>query len=211
MKIPPREGPATAWEPSQQNNAFAPSSDPGCAWLLLRHARTLGRQDCFVGRSDRSVGDVEPALLADLAARIGHVDTVVVTPLQRTRQTLDLLLMQGLPQPRTILVEPDLVEQDFGAWEERSYDELAAQHPDYWAFWDDPAANVPPDGESFGQVCRRVRAACRLLSPKLRGRVLHIGHAGPIRALLGIAIAEPADAALTREVTTLSLHRMQTA
>lgn len=184
-----------------------PSASLDHAWLLLRHAPTKGPDGRFVGRSDRAIQPVDPDEIARLVAAIGRVHTVVVTSLRRTRLTLDLLLQGGLPAPAVLRVEPELAEQDFGDWEEQGYDELAARDPAYWPYWDDPVGLAPPGGESFEALCRRVVAAQRRLAGELSGPVLHVGHAGPIRALLGQAL-EPASA-LTRSVETLSLHRMQ--
>ncbi|HEX2525067.1 MAG TPA: histidine phosphatase family protein [Geminicoccus sp.] len=178
-------------------------------WLLLRHAATAGSTGCFVGCSDRPIEPVDDDELARLVQAVGHVDVVVVTPLRRTKETLDLLVQAGMRPPSRLVIGERLVEQSFGRWEEQAYDLLAAADPAYWRFWDDPAGNEPPGGESYRAVFDRTLAAHRALADSLEGQVLHIGHAGPIRALLAWQAGQDPRDALTRHVAPLSLHRMQ--
>ena len=178
------------------------------SWWLLRHAPTEGPAGQFAGRSDRPVAAVKAADLAPLVRGVGQVDLVVLTPLRRTAQTLGLLQDAGLVVART-LIEPDLVEQDFGDWEGCAYHDLAKTDPAYWPFWTDPVHRRPPQGESFAELSERSVAAWRRIGRDVRGaRVLHVGHAGPIRALLGWAAGATAQAALERVVPPLSLHRL---
>jgi broad specificity phosphatase PhoE len=170
----------------------------GVGWLLLRHAATAGPAGCFVGRSDRAIAGVDANELRVVVDAVGKVDVAVVTSLRRTSETLDLLVRAGLPAPLRVVVAPGLIEQSFGRWEEQSYDDLAKVDPAYWPFWDDPVSHVPPGGESYLRLWRRSVETYQALSRAQAGRVLHVGHAGPIRAL-------------TQAVPPLSLHRMQTA
>jgi alpha-ribazole phosphatase len=173
-------------------------------WRLLRHAPTEGPAGRFVGRSDRAILPPAADEAAALVERIGAFDVAVVTPARRSRETLAWLEAAGLqvPERRT---ERDLLEQDFGRWEEQAYDLLAQGDPDYWPFWDDPVRRVPPDGESFQAVFDRAIAAFERLDQALAGaRVLHVGHAGPIRALLTWAGNGTADAALRLTVAHLA-------
>ncbi|WP_255476581.1 histidine phosphatase family protein [Geminicoccus flavidas] len=174
------------------------------AWCLLRHAPTVGPTGRFVGRSDRAILPPDAVDAAALLERIGQIDVAVVTPARRSRETLASLEAAGLavPERRT---ERDLLEQDFGQWEEQAYDLLAQGDPNYWPFWDDPVRRVPPGGESFELVFDRAVAAFVRLDRALAGaRVLHVGHAGPIRALLTWAENGTADAALRLTVAHLS-------
>ncbi|HWL68051.1 MAG TPA: histidine phosphatase family protein [Geminicoccus sp.] len=173
-------------------------------WCLLRHAPTEGPFGRFVGRSDRAILPPAADDATALIEQIGAIDVAVVTPARRSRETLAWLEAAGLQVPlrRT---ERDLLEQDFGRWEEQAYDRLAQGDPAYWPFWDDPVRRVPPGGESFQQVFDRAVAAFERLDRALAGaRVLHVGHAGPIRALLTWAEHGTADAALRLTVAHLS-------
>lgn len=179
-----------------------------CGWRLLRHAATLGGSGVFVGSSDRPIAPVAKAEAVRLVREIGPVDVALVTPLRRTGQTLALLRKAGLEISR-VQVEPELAEQDFGRWEEQAYARLAEDDPDYWPFWDDPVRKQPPGGESFAELFARTVAAADRLRDEFDGtRVLHVGHAGPMRALLTWAEGGQAAEALCREVPYLSLWRV---
>ncbi|WP_191059904.1 histidine phosphatase family protein, partial [Geminicoccus harenae] len=174
------------------------------AWCLLRHAPTEGPAGRFIGRSDRAILPPAADDAAALVERIGAFDVVVVTPARRSQETLASLEAAGL-QVGERRIERDLLEQDFGRWEEQAYDRLAHGDPAYWPFWDDPVRRVPPGGESFQQVFDRAVAAFERLDRALAGaRVLHVGHAGPIRALLTWAENGTAEAALRLTVAHLA-------
>ncbi|WP_051329297.1 histidine phosphatase family protein [Geminicoccus roseus] len=177
-------------------------------WWLLRHAPILGLPGRFAGRSDRPVGAIPSDQARMLVERIGQIDVAVVTPLRRTRETLAGLQAAGLEVP-ALMVEPGLMEQDFGEWEEQAYDQLAERDPGYWPFWDDPFHACPPGGESAAMLAERALAAWRRLDRELAGKtLLHVGHAGPIRALLTWAEGAAARDALARSVAPLSLARL---
>src|SRR3546814_10923814 len=62
--------------------------------------------------------------------------------------------------PQDFHVEARLAEQNFGRWQGRSYEALAAEDSEAWRhFWLAPAAEVQPGGESFATLSGRVAAA----------------------------------------------------
>lgn len=102
------------------------------------------------------------------------------------------------------IIEPRLAEQDFGAWEGRTWDEIGPT-----PFWDDPATNVPPGGESFATVCERAGAAIGALTRDHAGRdIIAIIHAGSIRAALALALGLDPGGALGLAVDPLSLTHL---
>ncbi|MBT6416682.1 histidine phosphatase family protein [Candidatus Puniceispirillum sp.] len=127
-----------------------------------------------------------------------------ISPLQRTRQTADLLKAQLDPQSTKI--EPALVEQSFGTWDEQLvadiWKELKDKPRHNWSYM--TADRVPPGGESFAQQCLRVAHWCQLqeqqefLSPQIL-----ITHAGTIRAMLAHMLDISPDRALSFDVPNL--------
>jgi len=67
-------------------------------------------------------------------------------------------------------------ELDFGAW-----DGLTPAQVDARAFWDDPDANPPPDGERWSALVTRVSAALDDIAER---DTLVVTHGGAIRAAL---------------------------
>ena len=178
-------------------------------WWLVRHAPVPCPHGRITGRLDVACDVSDEEDFRQLASRIPANSVLVESGLMRCRQTAGALETAGLMLPPPV-VEPDLVEQNFGRWQGKSWMELdAAKDPDLAAFWQDPAEATPPEGESFAIMCARVRRAIHRLSDQFPGRdVVAIVHAGTIRAALAMALGlEPAQA-LRFAVQPLSLTRI---
>ncbi|CAA7621562.1 Phosphoglycerate/bisphosphoglycerate mutase [Magnetospirillum sp. LM-5] len=178
-------------------------------WWLVRHAPVPCPHGRIHGQLDVACDTSDDEDFRQLAARVPPQATLVESGLMRCRQTTGALEAAGLVVPPP-LVEPDLMEQNFGRWQGRSWMELeAAKDADLDAFWAEPAFAVPPGGESFAALCDRVGAALARLSGPLAGRdVLAVVHAGTVRAALAAALSLPPDIALRFAVQPLSLTRL---
>ncbi|UUX52064.1 histidine phosphatase family protein [Nisaea acidiphila] len=175
-------------------------------WHLLRHAPAAVAKGTIYGRTDVSAEPQDPAVLNRIAARLPTDATLVTTPLRRTAETAEMLRSAGwVASAETI--EPAFREQDFGAWEGRTHAGLAeGGSPDYAAFWDDPARNRPPGGESFADLAARVAPALAGLNATHAGRdIVVIGHGGSIRAILSVVLKLTPEVALSLDIAPLSL------
>lgn len=166
--------------------------------FLIRHAPSDTEPGQIAGRSDVAARLPGPEPLARLARRLPDRAPdrapVWTSPAKRCQQTAAAL---GLKASRQ---EPQLWEQDFGAWEGQSWQGLGPQD----AYWRDPVAGQPPGGESFAQLWQRVRLAA--LEPALTSDdLVLVIHAGPIRALVGQALGLSPAKALSLAVDPLSL------
>ena len=127
-----------------------------------------------------------------------------ISPLQRTRQTADLLMTPL--QPQSVKMEPALVEQSFGEWNDQPvadiWKELEDKPRHNWSYM--TADRVPPGGESFAQQCVRVASWCKLQEQQefLLPQIL-IAHAGTIRAMLAHMLDISPDRALSFDVPNL--------
>jgi alpha-ribazole phosphatase len=179
-------------------------------WWWLRHAPVPESKVTIIGGMDPDADTSEHAMFKALADCLPANPVLVESGLRRCRQTADALRDAGL-KLRPPIIEPGLVEQDFGHWQGHSWAELSdAKDPDLPPFWAAPAETVPPGGESFAQVLARVKPAVARLSDQHLGRdILAIAHAGSIRAALCIALDLPADQALRFSLAPLSLTRLE--
>lgn len=110
---------------------------------------------------------------------------VVTSPLERCVATARAV-SGGAP----VVVEPDLVECDFGEWEGRTFAEVRERWPAEQEAWLASVAVAPPGGESFDAVTARVRRALgRLLAEHRGGTVAVVTHVSPIKLLLRDALA----------------------
>ncbi len=165
--------------------------------LLIRHAPAL-TEGRMAGRRDVAADCSDLAALAALRAAVGAFDHLLISPALRCRQTAAALWPDRLGRS-----DPQLWEQDFGAWEGVAYADL----PDIGALSGaDLAVHCPPGGESFAALCDRVWPALNAAAA-LGGRVVIVAHAGPIRAALARAVGSVA-AGLAFQIAPLSLTRI---
>jgi alpha-ribazole phosphatase len=179
-------------------------------WWWIRHAPVTANHGCCYGQTDFpcEVNDL-PAFSA-LAARLPAGAIWLASPLLRTHMTAAALVAAGAAPGAALAIEPDLIEQNFGAWQGVKYTDIYARRGDDWhGFWLAPAHHAPPGGESFATLAARVHRGIERLNERHRGRdVISISHGGPIRAALALALGLSPDAALAFAVDNLSLTRI---
>lgn len=175
-------------------------------WHLLRHAPAAVEKGTVYGRTDVPAIPQNPALLKRISAQLPPDSLLVTTPLRRTTETAEMLEATGWA-PRNRIVEAAFAEQDFGAWEGHTHDALGREgSADYAAFWDNPARNRPPGGESFADLTARVSAAFAILTDTHPAQdIVLIGHGGSIRAIVATILGMTPENALALEISPLSL------
>jgi alpha-ribazole phosphatase len=130
----------------------------------------------------------------------------VTSTLSRTKKTAKAIAEQK-KQTITPLAYKELMEQNFGLWQSKTWDELDDE-PETKSFWDDPAHTCPPDGESFGDVCLRVEKCIDHLARKYHTQdIVCVAHAGTIRAAAALALDLSPANALKLKIDTLSISR----
>lgn len=94
-----------------------------------------------------------------------------------------------------VTVHDDLRELDFGRLEGLTYAAIAAQYPSLFSAWmTAPTAVAFPDGERFGEMASRVRAAIvSIRSNHPSGSIAIVSHGGVNRIALAEAIGLPLD------------------
>lgn len=182
----------------------------GNRWWWLRHAPVRGPEGRITGRLDWEADTSDRVAIFGLAARLPKQPVLIVSALERCRQTVDGLVRSGhdLPEPA---VEAAFNEQNFGAWEGRTWDELERERdPHLDRFWKDPAGTSPPGGESFTAMAERVAGAIQRLDARHAGRdIVVVAHAGTVRAALIGALGIAPATALAFAVDHLSLTRLE--
>ncbi len=88
------------------------------------------------------------------------------------------------------VLDPRLLELDFGDWEGRPWEAVPRPALEQWAA--DPLGFRPPGGESGGALLRRVRDVARQLAREARACVV-LSHGGPLRLLPALLAGEEAD------------------
>jgi alpha-ribazole phosphatase len=165
---------------------------------LIRHAPVDGpRGVIHAPDAPADLGDA--AAFAALKAKLPQNALAVCSPARRTRETAHTLSLDAVENAA-------FREQDFGAWTGRRHNDLAAELGDaYHEFWQSPAGNRPPGGESFVDQIERARAGLASLPT---GDAVLVVHSGTIRAVLAIALDLKPDSALRFVIDPLSLTRI---
>jgi broad specificity phosphatase PhoE len=171
---------------------------------LLRHGPTTAPQGCFAGSTDAPLSGQGLEGLPALLPHLQGVETWYCSPLRRAFQTLEHLQKQGcqIAQP---LHDARLREIDFGAWELKTFAEIAAAAPARVAAWQDNYESfVFPDGEAVADFLCRTKDMLAVLAAS-GSRVAAVTHGGVIRAMLCAALNLPPRSYLLFDVRPASL------
>lgn len=168
--------------------------------ILVRHGETpANAQRLLVGRMDPPLTERGKRQATALAAAVGGVEELIVSPLRRARQTAAAF---ALP----VRVDERWIEVDYGELDGHPVSE--AWSP-LWEQWQADAELAPPDGESLAAVGRRVRAACEALREEAAARdVVVVTHVGPIKAAVAWALGAADEAAWRMFVDVASISRI---
>jgi len=165
--------------------------------LLTRHGHVDGLQpERFRGRAElpltrRGVGEAEA-----LAARIAHgwkPAIVYASALQRCVVTGTIIANAcGI---RAVALD-GLMDIDYGAWQMRSHEEIAAEQPEAYRLWRTaPQRARFPDGESLQDLVARTADALRLVLERHPAEtVVMVGHDSVNRAILLQLLDQPLSA-----------------
>ena len=136
-------------------------------------------------------GEVHARRIGDHLREV-RIDAVYSSPLSRAVVTASAVASPHGLEP---MLREDLREIDFGAFEGRTFDEIAASHPDLYAQWmSEPTSVRFPGGEGYGDLsARATREITRIRCEHEGGSVSVVTHGGVIRAVLAaiLGVAGP--------------------
>lgn len=196
------QAPSVGWGPADLG--------PPATFVLLRHGETAltpSKRFSGSGGTDPELSAIgrrqAEAVATSLAAR-GTVQEIVSSPLRRCRETAEATAsLLGLD----VVVEDDLRETDFGAWEGMSFAEVRERYPDDLSAWlASPTVAPTGGGESFATVGRRVAGARDRLLARYAGRtVLIVTHVTPVKTFVQLALGAPPESLFRMELSAASL------
>jgi broad specificity phosphatase PhoE len=162
------------------------TSLPVTALLLIRHCEPVAwaKQVCH-GTLDVPLsgeGVIQAGRIGDRLREV-RLDVVYASPRRRAVATASPLAGSHGLAP---VLREDLAEIDFGSFEGRTFDEIAASHPDLYGQWmREPARIRFPGGESFDDLLGRVTSeVTRIRAEHRGGSVAVVTHGGVVRAAL---------------------------
>jgi broad specificity phosphatase PhoE len=171
---------------------------------FIRHGETdwnaegryQGSKDIPLNARGRGQADLNGDLLQRLLARTNRAATDFnwfVSPLGRTRETMDhVRAHQAEPLP-DVTIDPRLIEISFGIYEGHLHTDLAAgqmaiageRDASFWYF-------RPPEGESYDDVAKRVLD----FGAALPGPTIIVSHGGILRVLRHLIEGFPLERAV---------------
>jgi broad specificity phosphatase PhoE len=154
-------------------------------FVVVRHGATeWSRSGQHTGVTDLPLlpeGEEDGRRLGPVLAQ-RDITHAFVSPRQRARRTAELagLLDGGIDT----VIEPDLVEVDYGAYEGRTTKEISAELGRPWSLWSDGTAPGDTPGETLQQVAERVDRVLEKARPMLAdGDVAFVAHGHVLRIL----------------------------
>jgi len=206
---PPAPAASATSTPPGTLPGWSPQVGPSTTTLLLRHGHTVhsvAKRFSGSGGDDPGLNDLgraEAAAAGVALARRGDVDAVITSPMRRTRETADIVAEQV---GTTVLVDDDLRECDFGAWEGFTFAEVQERWPAELDAWLRSTAVPAPHGESFDKVALRVDAAAERFRSDQVGRcVLVVSHVTPIKCFVRAALDVATPVVFRMELVPASL------
>jgi broad specificity phosphatase PhoE len=160
--------------------------------FFIRHGQTdwnaegryQGARDIPLNDVGRRQADENGALLRELLARDGRAPADFawyVSPLGRTRETMERVRANFTPPLPEVTADPRLIEISFGIYEGRLHHELVGgemviageRDPEFWDF-------RPPQGESYADLAARVAD----FGGSLTGASIIVAHGGLLRVFM---------------------------
>jgi len=149
-----------------------------------------------VEKSGRYIGQTEiPAIIpshpANISTPLPSNAIWYSSPLIRSVDTAHWLMQSIGENTAPLNIAPELMEQNFGVWEGKTYAEAWAEAESSGKMkeWDNPAVIKPEGGESFIGVCARVDHWIEArMKENIDKPLIIVAHSGSIRAVLRHAL-----------------------
>ncbi|MGA2777397.1 MAG: histidine phosphatase family protein [Steroidobacteraceae bacterium] len=159
--------------------------------FLIRHTKPENSAGLCYGRLDLGVGPDFAAAAERLPPHLPKQAPIVTTDAQRCMRLAAYLSVElGSP----LRVDARLQELNFGQWEGRLWADIPRVQTDVWAR--DVWGLSPPGGETYAELFARLGAAWESLLQSQAESLMVVGTAGPLRALIAIALELPVDSSL---------------
>lgn len=172
--------------------------------ILIRHGETdWNREGRLQGGQDIPLNDLGRTQAAEAAQRLRTLEPgfaaldFIGSPMQRARETMDILRAELDLAPGAYRLDDRLKELTFGSWEGFTWrdirkaerEQAQLRERDKWSF-------VPPGGESYGMLAKRVRPVLE----DLQRETVIVSHGGVARAILALVGAVPPQKAALVEI-----------
>lgn len=176
--------------------------------FLVRHGETALTPSRAFSGGDGSNPPLSPhgrwqAERVAEALRGLEIATIYASPMQRTMETASAIASAIGADVRQ---DERLLEVRFGEWDGLHFSVVEQRDPDLVSAWLTSPDAVPPGGESYQQMAKRVdEAIADIIHRHGEERVLVVSHSTPIRHVLRQTLEAPAHSAHRLEVLPCSI------
>ena len=174
---------------------------------LLRHGALQGGVK-YRGRTDDPLTSAGRQSMDRVWQQLaGDVDGIIASPLRRCAEpALDWAEQTGTP----CMLEPKLMEIDYGAWEGKRMDEIQREYPGQLERWRaDPTGMRPPGGESPEELRDRLLQWWEAQGQQFAGsHILIVAHSGSLRMLIALLQNQPISYTRSIDMPYACLRRM---
>ncbi len=140
---------------------------------IIRHGQTAwNKEEVFRGTKDIPLNEVglREAEAVGSYLKDTPFDAIYTSPLSRATQTAEALGRAVSVEP---VVEPNLIDLNFGSWQGVLHEEVKKNYPDLYRTWiDTPEKARFPEGESLQEVLGRVDTLMETLLGKHMGQTI---------------------------------------
>ncbi len=157
----------------------------------VRHAPVIGNHNRCYGNNEVDCDVSDTNSFKNIVSVLPKNTDVFTSNLSRTIKTFKATVKNGLIY-RKHMIDSRLVEQDLGEYSGLRYKELESLIKSKNAYdknWLMSCSHKPPNGESFHQLCQRVKSFVdEILLKYSRKNIIIFSHGGPIRAAISYAV-----------------------
>ena len=157
----------------------------------VRHAPVIGNHNRCYGNNEVDCDVSDTNSFKNIVSVLPKNTDVFTSNLSRTIKTFKATVKNGLIY-RKHMIDSRLVEQDLGEYSGLRYKELESLIKNKNAYdknWLMSCSHKPPNGESFHQLCQRVKSFVdEILLKYSRKNIIIFSHGGPIRAAISYAV-----------------------
>ncbi|RLL55606.1 histidine phosphatase family protein [Mariprofundus sp. EBB-1] len=137
-----------------------------------------------------------------------QVECIITSPLSRcATAATDWAKRADIP----CIIEPRIAEMHYGAWEDKTIEEIEQISPGLIQQWrQDPTGMRPPGGESPEELRERIAEWWQETTSNMTdGHILVVGHSGSMRMLIAHALNLPIAATRDMHMPYASWKRLQ--
>ncbi len=181
--------------------------------VLVRHGQTAYNAEVrFMGQLDVPLDEIGRIQAQAVARRLSGERPAAMysSGLSRAFDTASAI-RSAIPSHPELRIDGRLTEGHFGLWQGKTYDSLKINDAQRLREWETDRMNAaPPEGESLGDIAKRVQAAYNdIMAENQDKSVIIVGHGGSLQVLIALALGLPLESYWKLWVSNASVSELR--